>query len=153
MLYSNQSQITILNFTHCEKVKEPFAPVPGDNVTVMKTSDDEKYLAVGTESGMIKIYKVYKYAQSQGEQGGGRATTEDGLHMHALWQTHLNKVTDICFIKNSVRKASGAEKKAEDKSLIEDYMIASVSYDRQFKLTSLKTETIIHRIDTNLYLK
>ena len=35
-----------------------FVPVEGDSITSIAISNDEYYLGVGTEGGMIKIYKV-----------------------------------------------------------------------------------------------
>lgn len=89
----------------------------------MKISDDEKYLAIGTNSGMIKIYRVTSLNdkeinnnQRAVEHEGAGAAIEDGLQMLLIWQTHLNKVTDICFIKLDVCKTIQINQKTHDKS-------------------------------------
>jgi len=35
-----------------------FTPVEGDNITAINVSDDEEYIGIGTDGGVIMIYKV-----------------------------------------------------------------------------------------------
>lgn len=67
-----------------------FVPVEGDSITSIAISNDEYYLGVGTEGGMIKIYKVEKLKKLE---------TDKTPLMHVLWQTHTNRVTDLFFMK------------------------------------------------------
>ena len=51
--------------------------------------------------------------------------------MFSSWQHHTNRVTDMFIIKNDTKHTD------EDRSKIEDYIVASVSYDKKFKLFSI----------------
>ena len=86
MLVCTESEINIHNCSYLQKIKDPFTPVDGDSITSIAISIDECYLGVGTDAGMIKIYKVDKLAT-------------DNTHMHVLWQTHTNRVMDLIFMK------------------------------------------------------
>ncbi len=39
-----------------------------------------------------------------------------------------------------------------DYSLFDDYMVASISFDKRLKLTSLNMNRVIHEVDTKNYL-
>jgi len=69
--------------------------------------------------------------------------------MHTLWYTHTNRVTDMIFMKT---ECDDSIKLKQDKSLTSDYIVASASYDKKFKLTSLNMDKVIHEVDTGMYL-
>jgi len=44
------------NLVEQKEQKKQFKPVEGDNITTINVSDDQLYVGIGTDSGLIKIY-------------------------------------------------------------------------------------------------
>jgi len=38
--------------------KKNFTPIPGDNITAISVSDDEKYVGIGSDGGLIYIFEA-----------------------------------------------------------------------------------------------
>lgn len=85
-----------INITLKFNVKKMFTPIKGDNITAISVSDDEEYLGIGSDGGLIYIYRVDNFKKNNwyGKK----------IYRHTYWEAHTNKVTGLCFIKTDLSK-------------------------------------------------